>query len=106
TFHAFYLWLGIGIVLKLISFPFLFVVPAYVSINGPHGVGAAAVAFAGPAVNGILWLGSWLALQFGQYSKTTEAVLYYTQTINMFLFIFNLIPIPGFDGYNVLINLF
>jgi Zn-dependent protease len=105
-FHASYMWLGVGILLKLISFPFIFVVPAYVSIYGAPGVPTAIVAFAGPAINGILWFSAWLALKLGKYSRRTESILYYTKTINMMLFIFNLIPIPGFDGWNVFTNLF
>lgn len=106
VFHAAYTWLAIGVVLKLISFPFLFVVPAYISIIGPGGPPAALIAFAGPAINGLLWIGAWLALKYGTFSRNTEAILYYTRTINGFLFILNLIPIPGFDGWGVLTNLF
>jgi Zn-dependent protease len=106
VFHAAYVWLGIGIVMKLLSFPFLFVVPAYVSIYGPTGLPHAYVAFAGPAVNLLLWLGAWVALKVGKWGRTTEAVLYYTRTINMFLFIFNMLPLPGFDGWSFYTNLF
>lgn len=106
TFHAAYTWLAIGIVLKLISFPFLLIVPAYVSIIGASGFKAAMVAGAGPAVNGLLWLTSWLLLKFGKFSRRTEAILYYSRTINMFLFVFNLLPIPGFDGAGFWFNLF
>lgn len=106
TFHAAYGWLGIGIILKLISFPFFVIVPAYVSIIGPQGVQSAAIAFAGPAINGILWLGAWLALKYGKHNRNTETILHFTKMINGFLFIFNLIPIPGFDGSSVLRNLF
>ena len=107
TFHAAFTWLGIGILLKLISFPILLVVPAYISIVGAHGLDAAMISFAGPAINGILWIGSYLCLKFGKkWTKTQYSVLHYTQTINMFLFIFNMLPIPGFDGYSFFMNLF
>jgi Zn-dependent protease len=106
VFHAAYMWLGIGLLLKLISFPFLFIVPAYVTISGgPDGFSHAMVAFAGPAVNLLLWLGAWAAIKWGKYSTTTTAVLYYTRTINMFLFIFNMLPIPGFDGWSFYTNI-
>ncbi len=106
VFHAAYGWLALGIVLKLLSFPFLFIVPAYVTIIGPTGFPAAAVAFAGPAVNGLLWLGAWLALRSKKkWSRKTETVLYFTRSINGFLFIFNIIPIPGFDGAGILTNI-
>ena len=106
TFHAAYTWLGIGIVLRLINFPFLLIVPAYVSIIGASGFKSALVAGAGPAVNALLWLVSALLLKFGKFSRRTEAILYYSRTINMFLFIFNMLPIPGFDGYSFWFNLF
>lgn len=107
TFHAAYWWLGAGIILKLVGFPFLIVVPAYVSIIGASGWHHALIAFAGPAINGVLWLASWLARKVRRnQSRTQEAVLYYTSMINMFLFIFNLLPIPGFDGYQVWSQLF
>jgi Zn-dependent protease len=32
--------------------------------------------------------------------------LYFFKQINMFLFILNMIPIPGFDGFNVFYQLF
>lgn len=105
TFHAAYLWLGLGILLKLLNFPFLIIVPAYVSIIGASGTNTAAIAFAGPAVNGILFITGWLLLKYGTWSRTTEAVLFYTKNINMFLFIFNLLPLPGFDGLSVFTNL-
>lgn len=107
TFHASYTWLGIGVLLKLIGFPFLFIVPAYVSIIGGSGLGQALVAAAGPLVNGFLWLGSTLALKYGKnYSRDTQMILYYTKTINGFLCIFNFLPIPSFDGWTVWTNIF
>jgi Zn-dependent protease len=107
TFHAAYMWLALGVVLKLIQFPFLFVVPAYVSISGPSGIHHAIIAFAGPIINALIWLGAWIALKSKRkWSNTTLGVLYYTRTINGFLFILNMLPIPGFDGYWIVTNLF
>jgi Zn-dependent protease len=107
VFHAAYVWLGIGVLLKLVGFPFLIVVPAYVSTLGASGLDRALIAAAGPLVNCALWLGSALALKLvTKPSRTLEAVLFYSKTINMFLFIFNFIPIPGFDGYQVFSSLF
>jgi Zn-dependent protease len=103
TFHAAYTWLGIGVVLKLLSFPFLILVPAYVSVAGAAGMDGVWIALAGPLINCVLWLSCWALLASKKkWSRNTEAVLYYSKTINMFLFIFNLIPIPGFDGFNAL----
>jgi Zn-dependent protease len=104
TFHAAYLWLAIGVALKLVRFPFIFLVPAYVSIVGAAGVSAAAYgwsALAGPLVNAALALGCYIALKVKHWPTQTTILLYASQQINLFLFVFNLLPIPGFDGSHV-----
>ena len=112
VFYAFYrssftLMLGIlTIISKLTGFGFMFFVPGFVGIsgNGTH-LQFSLTAFAGPFVNLILWLGSWYLLKYKKYKKKYYLLLILTQRINMFLFIFNMIPIPGFDGYRVFIGL-
>jgi Zn-dependent protease len=102
TFHAAYIWLAIGIVLKLVRFPFIFLVPAYVSIVGAGSIAAYGwSAFAGPLVNAVLALGCFVALKSRSWSMQTTVLLYASQQINLFLFVFNLLPIPGFDGGHV-----
>lgn len=112
TFHAAWLWLGIGIVMKLIS-GFIFFVPAFVSMAGtaPPYVFAIA-ALAGPAVNGILWFigknaPEWRHAYTGKHIKHRE-LLYWAlfARINGFLAIFNLIPLPFFDGGQAIRYLF
>jgi len=102
TFHAQYFWLAIGIGLKLANFPFIFFVPAAVSIYGQvsplvHSL----IAFAGPGVNLVLWLGALFLMKIKLVKKKYYPIVYLTSRINMFLFIFNMIPIPPFDGYYV-----
>ncbi|MBI4738972.1 M50 family metallopeptidase [Candidatus Woesearchaeota archaeon] len=64
TFHAAYFWLGIGVVLKLIGFPFIFFVPGYVSISGVAvPLQNALIAFAGPGTNLLLFGVSWFLLK-------------------------------------------
>jgi len=101
TFHAAYIWLALAVVLKLIRFPFIFFVPAYVAIAGATSPGTSAlIAFAGPGVNLVLFLGSWIMLKTKKRMRVNTAqFLSLTKNINLFLFIFNLIPIPGFDGF-------
>ena len=112
VFYAFYrsyftLFLGImTIISKLTGFGFMFFVPGYVSISGSGtSMQFALAALAGPLVNLILWLGSWFLLKRKLHSKKYYLLLVLTQRINMFLFIFNMLPIPGFDGYNFYIHL-
>jgi Zn-dependent protease len=99
VFNAAYGWLGIGVVLKLMNFPFIFFVPAYVSIAGPGTpLQFALIAGAGPMVNGLLWAACAIAMRL-KPKRRYVPLIFLTGRINMFLFIFNLIPIPGFDGY-------
>lgn len=108
VFMAFYrntftLMLGVlTIISKLTGFGFMFFVPGFVEIggNGTH-LQYAIAAFAGPFVNLVLWLGALFILKSKKYKKKHFLLLLLTQRINMFLFIFNILPIPGFDGYKV-----
>lgn len=108
VFFAFYrnsftLMLGVfTIISKLTGFGFMFFVPGFVGISG-NGTNLqfASTAFAGPLVNLILWLGSLYMLKTGKYKKKYYLLLLLTSRINMFLFILNMLPIPGFDGYKV-----
>jgi len=106
-FHAAYTWLAIGLLLKILNFGFIFFVPAYTLIGGTGtALQMAGIAFAGPAVNLILWLGSSLVLKKTKLKGIAYHILFLTSKINMFLFIFNMLPIPGFDGYSFFSNIF
>jgi len=104
-FQAAWFFLGLGLIMKLMNFGFIFLVPAFVSILGrasPLEFGL--IAFAGPAVNLALWLFAAFALKKNLFPKY-NAALALTSKINMFLFIFNMLPIPGFDGSKVFTGL-
>ncbi len=112
SFHAAYFWLMLGIVLRLIGSSFIFFVPAYVAIQGSavywkYGL----IAFAGPFVNFLLFLGSVIYLKYLKHNKKyikhkTMMILLLSKKINLFLFIFNMLPIPMFDGFSVFKALF
>lgn len=107
TFHAAYFWLFLGIVLTLFKAPFVFFVPGYVSISCaqppciPLPITSAIIAFSGPALNLALFLASWILLRNGKFSRKTTIFLLVTKKINLLLFIFNMLPLPLFDGYKV-----
>jgi Zn-dependent protease len=111
-FSAFYrdmftLMLGIlTVISKLTGFGFMFFVPGFVRIagNGTH-LQFALTAFAGPLVNLVLWLVPLYLIKNKLYKKKHYLLLLLTQRINMFLFIFNMLPLPGFDGYKVFTGL-
>jgi Zn-dependent protease len=103
TFHAAYTFLVIGIVLKLVHSPIIFFVPGYVEIPASLlPLQSALVAFAGPALNGVLYLvAKYVTTQNATRSRRWLFFWHMTQRINGFLFIFNMLPIPGFDGLKV-----
>lgn len=108
VFKVFWFGLGLGVMLKLISSPFLILAPGYVQISGnPSVLESLLVAFAGPFVNFLLWLGSWYILSTKKNMKSrTVLALTLTKQINMILFFFNMLPIPPFDGFQVFFNLY
>jgi Zn-dependent protease len=101
TFHAAYFWLLAVIVLKLIKFPIIIFVPAYVSISGIANVTQTAlISIAGPAVNLVLFAVALIILKTNKRLKNRTTHFWsLTKNINLFLFVFNIIPIPGFDGF-------
>ena len=100
TFHAAYFWLGLGVVLKLMGTGFIFFVPAYVAHSYTNSaVASLFVAGAGPFVNLAIWLGATGWKKYGKVkSHKVLSLLHITAKVNMFLFFFNMIPIPPFDG--------
>lgn len=108
TFHAAYTWLGIALILKF-ALGFVFFVPAYVSITGLQtNFQGFLVSFAGPGINLLLWLLPLAVLRYWPKRLDREVATYLGvfAKINMFLFIFNMLPIPGFDGLKVYTSLF
>ncbi|MEM2915745.1 MAG: hypothetical protein QXT19_00040 [Candidatus Woesearchaeota archaeon] len=108
TFHAAYFFLGIGVLLRLAHSPFIFFVPAYVTINCAGlactipPADSAIIAFAGPAVNLLLFVTAWLVLKYRRIRDKRWFVFWFiTQRINLLLFVLNMLPLPGFDGWKV-----
>ncbi len=111
TFFAFYhndttLLLGIfALVAKLMNFGFFLIVPGYVQHSGiANPLFLAMVAFAGPFLNLVLWYVPKRMVKDNIIPKVLKKrtdILIYTSKINGFLFIFNMLPIPPFDGFSV-----
>ncbi len=109
TFHAHYLFLALGLLLKLANFGFIFFVPGYVSysaVNVRH-LTRALISFSGPLMNLLLFLACLLVMKYAKnLTARTMKLLYLSKQINIFLFVFNMIPIPPFDGFHVVSNLY
>lgn len=101
TFYAAYGMLLLGVVLRMINFPFIFFIPGFVSHGPAPPLESAIIAFAGPAVHGILWLLCRFALSKKLFDKKYTPVLIMARYINGFLFILNMLPLPGVDGFQV-----
>ncbi len=106
VFHAAYFWLLIGVVLKLANFPFIFFIPGYVSYSANAGtyLQNALIALAGPLTNLVIFVIASLLLKKAK-NKKQFLLIYLTKQINLFLFIFNMIPIMPFDGGHFFYNL-
>jgi Zn-dependent protease len=107
---SFKIWpfgLFLGVFLKAISSPFILIAPGYVEIGSTTIPQLTLIAFAGPLINLILWIGSWAVLNYKKrLGRKTAIALYLTKLINMWLFIFNMLPIPPLDGSKVFYGLF
>lgn len=106
TLHAPYFWYIAVILLKLMRFPLLFFVGGYVSHTPLPALESSIVAIAGPLTNLILWLASLALVKYRLINRKYYKILVPIAKLNMFLFIFNMIPLPGFDGYNFITSLF
>ncbi len=97
----------IAIVMTYFGSSFLFFVPAYVAFSAAATpLQSLLIAFAGPALNLVLWLGASFALKKGKVPHKYVGFAVITSKINMYLFIFNMLPIPGFDGFRFYEGLF
>lgn len=93
--------------LKFIGINLFFFVPAYVSIPVALPVWQDfLISIAGPLINGLCWIGAYAFIKYAK-KPTQEQVRFAAlfKRINGFFFIFNLIPIPGFDGYHAVRSL-
>jgi Zn-dependent protease len=101
-FHIWWFGLLIGVALRVIGSPFLLLAPGYVSISATNPIHLGLIAFAGPFVNLVLFLVALIVLKNKKRMKRKEFVFWHlTKLINMWLFIFNMIPIPPLDGSKV-----
>ena len=98
--HAPYSLYAIVILMRMLNFPLLFFVGGYVTHTPLPALQSAAVSVAGPLTNLILW-GLCLLLIKGKFvNRKYYRMLGISAKLNLFLCVFNMIPIPGFDGYH------
>ena len=89
----------IAIALIFAKFPVVFLVGGYVSIIGSLTPWQSAlVSVSGPFVNLLIW-GVALFMSRNHFYRKYAREIVLIGRLNMFLFVFNLLPIPGFDGF-------
>ncbi|MAH33205.1 hypothetical protein CL615_02325 [archaeon] len=93
------------ILLIHLNFPILFFVGGYVSHSALPALASSIVAFSGPLINLILWLGGMYLIKHNLVKRKYFTTIGMMAKLNMFFFIFNMIPIPGFDGSKVFAGL-
>jgi Zn-dependent protease len=97
----------ISIFLRIFHAPFIILVPGFVGIPpnvDPLSTGI--IAFAGPLTNLIMFFIADYIIKNKQLNRNQLILATLTKKINIFLFIFNMIPIAPFDGGKVLTALF
>lgn len=94
------------IVLSYLNFPVIFFVGGYVAHTPLAAFPSAMVAIAGPFINLVLWLGSMFVIKNKLVDRKYWESIHLMGKLNMFLFIFNMLPIPGFDGFNFIRGVF
>ena len=99
-------FLFLGVLLKALNFPFIFIVPAYVSVYGLTSWQYSLTAFAGPLVNLVVFGLSKLICKYELVSGEKYLFFFVLGELNKWLFIFNMLPLPGTDGYKTLMGLF
>lgn len=107
VFQAWYFGLFLGIFLKLIHSPLILFAPGYVSFSTTSYAVTTITAFAGPAMNLLLFFLAKMVLERkSRLTKQQALLLYLTKQINLFLFVFNMLPIPPLDGSKVFYGLY
>ena len=89
------------ILLIHLNFPIIFFVGGYVSHGFLPPLQSSLVAFAGPFTNLLLWLAGMSLIKYKLIDRKYYRTIGLMAKLNLFFFIFNMIPIPGFDGFHV-----
>lgn len=97
-----YGWYILIIILIHMNFPIVFLIGAYVSHTALPPLQSALVSISGPLANLLIWLGCKIAIKNKWIHRKHYRTVGLMAKLNMFLFVFNILPLPGFDGWNFL----
>ncbi|MDP1728945.1 MAG: site-2 protease family protein [archaeon] len=99
VFKVWWFGLFLGVFLKLINSPFILFAPGFVETGTRDAMQSMFISVAGPLMNLLLFGIAWYCLEYVKLSRRWAIILYLTKQINLFLFIFNMLPIPPLDGF-------
>jgi len=96
-----------SIILRTIHAPFIIIVPGFVSIPANvDPISTGIIAFAGPLTNLILYGIATYFLKSRHLNHNQAIIAHLTKRVNIWLFIFNMLPFGIFDGAKVLNAIF
>ncbi len=101
--YGFYLFV---ILLKAIGFPFIFFVGGFVAHSALPPFQSSMVALAGPLMNFIIWAAITISIRKNILKRKYYPIAVPLGRISLFLAIFNMLPLPGFDGFHFFAGLF
>jgi Zn-dependent protease len=102
TLHAPIGWYAIIIIMRALNFPLFFFVGGYVSHSPLLPLQSFIVSIAGPLTNLLLY-GICIGLvKYKLINRKHYKTAMISAKLNMFLFVFNILPIPGFDGFHAI----
>ncbi len=89
------------ILLIHLNFPILFFIGGYVSHTPLPALASSIVAFSGPLTNLLLWIAGMSLIKYKLVNRKHYETIGLMAKLNLFFFAFNMIPLPGFDGFNI-----
>jgi Zn-dependent protease len=98
--HAPYSLYAIVIVMRMLNFPLLFFIGGYVTHTPLPYLQSALVSVAGPLTNLIIWGLCLFLIKEKLVNRKYYRMIGISAKLNLFLCVFNMIPIPGFDGFH------
>ena len=105
TLHAPITMYLIVILMKMLKFPVLFFVGGYVTHTALPAFESAMVAIAGPLMNLAVYIISMAVIKYKLVDRKYYRAVGIAGKLNLFLLIFNMLPIPGFDGFHFFANI-
>ncbi len=103
--HAPIEWYVLAIIMRILKFPLFFLVGGYVAHTALPPLESAVVSIAGPLTNLILYGTCIVLVRFKLIHRKHYNTIGIIGKLNLFLFIFNILPLPGFDGFNFISSL-